>query len=150
MWRFTCMALLVAFALAGCHTNKNMSKTENMVETTNYTLPKDISVSTSFRMLWDAWKDEVAQSGKPAEQYTPSAQLIKRFSLRNQNGEYLVTGFLQTTPGFTTESRTQLGGHCVKYNDTTYSFGMPLRSLASFVNLPGIVYIEASSPVQPR
>lgn len=149
MWRFICTALLVT-ALAACHTNKNMSKTENTVETTTNTLPQDLPVSASFRMFWEAWNADLAQSGKSIDAYTPSSLLIQRFSLRNQNGEYLATGFLHTEPDFDAEAMTQLGGYCVKYSDTMYSFAVPLKSLVRFVALPGITYIEASSPVRPR
>lgn len=141
---------VIAIALAACHTNKNMSKTENTVETTDYTLPQDLSVSASFRMFWDAWNAELAQSGKGIDSYTPSDLLIQRFALRNQNGEYLMTGFLHTNTEFEADALTQLGGYCVKYNDTMYSFAVPLRSLTRFIALPGITYIEAASPARPR
>lgn len=149
MWRFICTTLL-AIALVACHTNKNMSKTENTVETTDYTLPQDLSVSASFRMFWEAWTADLTQSGKKIDAYTPSPRLVQRFALRNQNGEYLVSGFLHTDPKFEAEAVTQLGGYCVKYNDTMYSFAVPLKSLVHFVALPGITYIEASSPVRSR
>lgn len=149
MWRFICTALL-ATALVACHTNKNMSKTENTVETTTFTLPQDLPVSASFRMFWEAWNADFAQSGKSLDAYIPSPLLVQRFALRNQDNEYLATGFLHTDAEFEAEAVTQLGGYCVKYSDTMYSFAMPLKSLVRFVTLPGITYIEASSPVRPR
>ncbi len=149
MWRFICTALLV-IALAACHTNKSMSKTENTVVTTDYTLPQELSVSASFRLFWNTWTSDFKQSGKTLDEYTPSEQLIQRFALRQQNGEYLVTGFLHTNEEFNIDSLAQLGGYGTKYNDTMYSFAIPLRSLSQFVVLPGITYIEAASPVRNR
>lgn len=149
MWNFICTAMIL-IALAGCHTNKNMSKTENTVVTTDYTLPQELPVSASFRMFWEAWQADLAQSGQAIDDYTPSTLLVQRFSLRNQNGEYLATGFLHTDAEFDADALTQLGGYCVKYNETMYSFAVPLRSLTRFVALPGITYIEASSPARPR
>ena len=149
MWKFICTAMLI-IALAACHTNKSMSKTEHTVVTTDYTLPQELSVSASFRLLWDSWSAEFKQSGKTLDQYVPSEQLIKRFALRQRNNEYLVTGFLHTNDEFNVDALTQLGGYGVKYNDSMYSFAIPLRSLPQFVTLPGITYIEAASPVHNR
>ncbi len=149
MWKFICTAMLI-IALAACHTNKSMSKTEHTVVTTEYTLPQELSVSASFRMLWNSWSAEFKQSGKTLDQYVPSEQLIKRFALRQRNNEYLVTGFLNTQAEFDINSLNQLGGYGTKYNDSTYSFAIPLRSLPQFVALPGIIYIEAAAPVRNR
>ncbi len=149
MWKFICTAMLI-IALAACHTNKSMSKTEHTVVTTDYTLPQEVSASASFRMFWDTWTADLKQSGKTLDEYIPSERLIQRFVLRPQNGEYLVTGFLHTNDEFNVDALTQLGGYGVKYNDSMYSFAIPLRSLPQFVTLPGITYIEAASPVRNR
>lgn len=149
MWKFICTAMLI-IALAACHTNKSMSKTEHTVVTTDYTLPQEVSASASFRMFWDTWTADLKQSGKTLDEYVPSERLIKRFALRQRNNEYLVTGFLNTQAEFDINSLNQLGGYGVKYNDSMYSFAIPLRSLPQFVTLPGITYIEAASPVRNR
>ena len=84
------------------------------------------------------------------EKYIPSELLIKRFSLHNQNGNYLLTGYLHTAADFKEEDLLHIGGHCIKYSDSIYSFAIPLKILPQFITLPGITYIECSSPVRNR
>ena len=70
MWKFICTAMLI-IALAACHTNKSMSKTEHTVVTTDYTLLQEVSASASFRMFWDTWTADLKQSGKTLDEYVP-------------------------------------------------------------------------------
>ena len=149
MWKYLC-TLLAVLAFTACHTNKSAPTHPPTAETASDFLPEGINVSASFRMFWDTWTADLKQSGKTLDEYVPSERLIQRFVLRPQNGEYLVTGFLHTNDEFNVDALTQLGGYGVKYNDSMYSFAIPLRSLPQFVTLPGITYIEAASPVRNR
>ena len=102
-------------AFTACHTNKTLEKSDKPASTANYTLPEHLSVSASFRMFWDAWNADLRQSGNNLEKYVPSELLIKRFSLHNQNGNYLLTGYLHTVADFKEENLLHIGGHCIKY-----------------------------------
>ncbi len=149
MWKYIYAAFLM-IAFTACHTNKTLEKSDKPASTANYTLPEHLSVSASFRMFWDAWNADLRQSGNNLEKYIPSELLIKRFSLHNQNGNYLLTGYLHTAADFKEENLLHIGGHCIKYNDSIYSFAIPLKILPQFITLPGITYIECSSPVRNR
>lgn len=99
MWKYIYAAFLM-IAFTACHTNKTLEKSDKPASTANYTLPEHLSVSASFRMFWDAWNADLRQSGNNLEKYIPSELLIKRFSLHNQNGNYLLTGYLHTAADF--------------------------------------------------
>ena len=73
-----------------------------------------------------------------------------RIIRHNQNGNYLLTGYLHTAADFKEENLLHIGGHCIKYSDSIYSFAIPLKILPQFITLPGITYIECSSPVRNR
>jgi len=149
MWKYIYAAFLM-IAFTACHTNKTLEKSDKPASTANYTLPEHLSVSASFRMFWDAWNADLRQSGNNLEKYVPSELLIKRFSLHNQNGNYLLTGYLHTAADFKEENLLHIGGHCIKYSDSIYSFAIPLKILPQFITLPGITYIECSSPIRNR
>lgn len=149
MWKYLCTGLAI-LAFTACHTHKNMPKSDTSAEITNYSLPEGLNVSASFRMFWEAWNNDIEQHGQTPDEYIPSELLKKRFSLREQNGEYLLSGYLHTEKGFDPEALSAIGGMCTAYGDSIYSFAIPLKSLTRFIALPGIRYIESASPVRNR
>ncbi len=149
MWKYLC-SMLAVLAFTACHTNKNMSTNTAPTETVNDILPEGVNVSASFRMFWEAWNTDLRQKEDSPEKYTPSDSLIKRFSLREQNGEYLLSGYLHAEEGFNPDNLSEISGYITRYSDSIYSFAVPLKSLSRLVALPGIRYIETASPVQNR
>ena len=149
MWKYLC-TLLAVLAFTACHTNKSAPTHTPTAETVSDFLPEGINVSASFRMFWEAWRADLRQQDKSTDHYTPSELLIKRFYLREKNGEYLLSVYLHTDEGFNPENLSAIGGYNTRYNDSIYSFAIPLKSLPSLIALPGIRYIETASPVQNR
>ncbi len=110
-------------------------------------IPETVSCNPTFQMLWASFAEET-KNLRSLEKYTPSDEFITNYNLSEEDGKYIVSGFLTTNEHFSQADFEKLGGTLVAYNDGLYTFRIPINNLEKMVQLQGITRIEASNKVQ--
>ena len=99
--------------------------------------------------LKSLWKEVIEECGdKDLNKYTPSQDLINKFSLRKQDNQYVLSGFLHTDSTFKESDIENLGGNVVKYSDKIKTFIIPIKNIPALINVKGITYIDTGRKVQ--
>ncbi|WP_321518477.1 hypothetical protein [uncultured Bacteroides sp.] len=139
--KFLCCAV-IAILLAGCSSYHKSIRTDN----SQTMLISKAQLSNSFKSFW---KDLIEEAnGKSLEQYIPSQTLIERYSLREQNQHFLVSGFLHTDSTFNKTDVENLGGNVVTYSNKIKTFSVPIGKIPQFIQIKGIIYIEIGKKVK--
>ncbi len=128
--------MAIAFTLTACVAKRQI-----------VTLPETVSCNPTFQMLWASFTEET-KNLRSLDSYTPSDEFVANYNLSEQDGKYIVSGFLQTNEQFSQTDFEKLGGSLVSYNNGLYTFRIPVNNLAKMVYLQGITRIEASNKVQ--
>ncbi len=128
--------MAIAFTLTACVAKRQI-----------VTLPDTASYNPTFQMLWASFAEET-KNLRSLDNYTPSDEFVANYNLSEQDGKYIVSGFIQTNEQFSQTDFEKLGGTLVAYNDGLYTFRMPINNLEKMVQLQGITRIEASNKAQ--
>ncbi len=137
-------ALIVGILLGCSSSRKSFNKENNQPVIT-----KKISLSNSFKSFWRDLTEE-AGGDDSLELFVPSQALIEHYSLREQDHQFFVSGFLHTDSSFNKEDIEKLGGNIVRYTETIGTFSIPIKNIALLIQLKGITYIEINKKVRKR
>ncbi len=104
-------------------------------------LPDYITYNATFKMLWN---DISAEAGnkRSLKNYTPSNNVVQNYSLFQQDGKYIVSGFLFADATFSVHDFEKTGGALVDYGNGQYTFRIPINRLEKMLHIKGITRIE--------
>jgi len=130
--------------LVGCASSNKNTSTEN----TQQTSVSKAQLSNSFNTFWRELTEEA--DGKLLEQFIPSQKLIKRYSLREQNQQFFISGFLHTDSTFNKADIENIGGNVVTSASMIKTFLIPIKNIPLFIQIKGITYIEIGQKVRTK
>ncbi len=137
-----------ALCVCGCGTQKAANNAARHASIVGE-LPENIDFSNSFRMFWDAFVQDTKRV-RSLDKYTPSDKLLENAAVSEQEGEYVVSGFVTIDNTFDEAAFAALGGTLNRIDDTTATFQMPLKRLPNMWQVRGIVSVEAAQKVYLR
>lgn len=141
--KFLCCGIVIIM-LVGCASSNKNTNTEN----TQQTSVSKAQLSNSFNTFWRELTEEA--DGKLLEQFIPSQKLIKRYSLREQNQQFFISGFLHTDSTFNKADIENIGGNIVTSASMIKTFSIPIKNIPLFIQIKGITYIEIGQKVRTK
>lgn len=104
-------------------------------------LPDHMTYNATFKMLWN---DISAEAGNRSslKNYSPSKDIIQKYSLSRQSEKYIVSGFLFADERFSVQEFEKIGGSLVDYGNGQYTFRIPINRLDKMLHIQGITRIE--------
>jgi len=141
--KLLCYALVIISFVECTSFNKSISSDNSHLSTMGRA-----KLSNSFNSFWKELTEEA--SGKSLEQYIPSQKLIKRYSLKKQNKQFLVSGFLHSDSTFNKADIECIGGYVVAYSNKIMTFSVPIKNIPLLIQIKGITYIEIGRKVKTK
>lgn len=139
--KILCSAIVI-ISLAGCSSFRKSTSTD----ISQLSTISKAKLSNSFSSFWKELTEEA--NGKSLDHYIPSQKLIEHYSLREQNQQFLVSGFLHTDSTFNKADVENLGGNIVTYSNKIKTFSVPIKKIPQFIQIKGIIYIEMGKKVK--
>lgn len=134
--------IIAACLFFECSSSTKSIRSENYYKT----IMDSNQFSVNFKSLW---KEVIEECGNnDLHKYTPSQNLINKFSLRKQNNQYILSGFLHTDSTFKESDIENHGGNVVKYSDKIKTFTIPIKNIPALIKVKGITYIDTGRKVQ--
>ncbi|BEG99538.1 hypothetical protein BSYN_18030 [Bacteroides sedimenti] len=104
--------------------------------------------SSGFNVFLTALSEEA--EGNSLDQFVPSENLIKQFSLKKIDGLFNIFGFLQTDNSFQEKEVEKIGGKLIPYSLQIYSFHIPIESIQKLIQIKGITFIEINQKTRTK
>lgn len=104
--------------------------------------------SSGFNVFLTALSEEA--EGNSLDQFVPSENLIKQFSLKKIDGLFNIFGFLQTDHSFQEKEVEKIGGKLIPYSLQIYSFHIPIESIQKLIQIKGITFIEINQKTRTK
>jgi hypothetical protein len=133
---------IITILLVGCLSSHKSISADN----SQTTFMNEAKLSNSFSSFWKELTEEA--NGKSLDHYIPSQKLIERYSLREQNKQFMISGFLHTDSTFNKTDIEELGGNVVEYSNKIKTFSVPIKKIPQFIQIKGIIYIEIGKKVK--
>lgn len=147
---------LLMLASCSCNGTKNTSKPKansEQVKTENKESPKlesTFDVSARTKLFIKAVEDELNSTKSNIETYEPSSELVENFSLRMQNEEYIIRGFIKTNSSFENSALESKGVILGRKTGELTTVSFSLNLLQEFLTTENITYFEISEQVTPK
>jgi len=141
--KLLCYALVIISLVECSSFNKSISSDNSHLSTMDRA-----KLSNSFNSFWEELTEEA--NGKSLEQYIPSQALIERYSLKKQDQQILVSGFLHTDSTFNKADIECIGGNVVTYANKIKTFSVPIKNVSLLIQVKGITYIEIGRKVRTK
>ena len=141
--KLLCYALVIISLVECSSFSKSISSDNSLLSTMDRA-----RLSNSFNSFWEELSEEA--NGKSLEQYIPSQALIERYSLKKQDQQFLVSGFLHTDSTFNKADIEYIGGNVVAYTNKIKTFSVPIKNIPLLIKVKGITYIEISRKVRTK
>src|SRR5690606_13146170 len=108
----------------------------------------DLSART--KLFLKAVEDEMSSMKKNIETYEPSDDIVKKYGLKKQNEEYIISGFIKTTSSFEKNGLESKGVNLGRKTGELMTISFPLNFLQEFLTTENITYFEISEQVTPK
>lgn len=107
-------------------------------------------ISARTKLFIKAVEDEMSSMESSIETYEPSEQLVQQYSLKKQNNDYIIRGFIKTTSSFEQKRLQTKGVNLGIKKGEFMTISFPLSFLQEFLSTDNIIYFELSEQVTPK
>lgn len=102
-------------------------------------------VSASAKRLFASIDKDLKETTRDLATYVPSKAVVDEFGLREQQGQFMMTGFIRTTQAFEPASIDAIGGSSGASSVGLRTVSVPVRQINHFLQIKTIEYFELAT-----
>ena len=141
--QFSFACLLSVIGLSCCGPKKTFDQTT--VSESGHIEAPAFEVSASAKRLFAAIEKELKESTGDLATYATSKTVVDEFGLREQQGQFMITGFIRTTPAFDPAIMEALGGSSGTSSGGMRTVSLPVKQINHFLQIKTIEYFELAA-----
>lgn len=141
--QFSIAFMISVIGLSCCGTSKTVDQATSMESGRVVTPAFDISAPA--KRLFAAVEMELKESAGDLATYVPSNPVVDEFGLREQQGQFMMTGFIRTTLAFEPASIEAIGGSSGTSSGGLRTLSVPIRQINHFLQIKTIEYFELAT-----